>query len=177
MILFAATLTIASPDGQGVTLTPMAIEELSKQADLIVHGTVLSKSCQRDDRGQIYTRVEIRIAEIWKGATSGAVITVVHGGGTLGEERAFVSGQVEYAIGEEVAGFFIRNKRGEAVTLALCQGKFRVWTDPRTGEKLATNPFHGTRDSVTGPQKTSSAQKQPALSLDRLRQQVEGGAK
>jgi len=68
---------------------------------------------------------------------------VVHGGGTLEGRSSVVDGQVEYALGEEVVAFLVRNSRGEGVTIGLMQGKFHIWQDKATGARFVTSPFHG----------------------------------
>lgn len=140
LLIFLAALV--AMDAMGSLMVPLAIEEMSTRAQLIVRGTVLSKSCQRDAAGRIYTKVALDVSEIWKGSHTGKLLTIVHGGGILGEERVVVSNQVDYQIGEEVVAFLVLNERGEAVTLGLSQGKFHVWRD---GAQLQVrNPFHGT---------------------------------
>jgi hypothetical protein len=134
------------PCVHAVTMVPLSIEDLSAKSQLIVHGTVVSKSCQRDPAGRIYTKVDLRVSEVWKGDWTRDQLCVVHGGGILGEERVEVSGQVEYQMGEQVVAFLVFNQRGEGVTLGLAQGKFHVWKDPANGILVAHNPFHGLRD-------------------------------
>src|SRR5437867_11206757 len=75
---------------------PLEIEELSRHSELILCGTVLSRSCQRDAAGQIYTKVELQVAEVWKGAVTNQLFTIVHGGGILGDRRVSVSDQFEF---------------------------------------------------------------------------------
>jgi hypothetical protein len=123
----------------GGNIIPLSVEELSVRAQLVLRGSVLTKSVQRDEAGRIYTRVELAITEVWKGNLSTNRFTVVHGGGVLGEQRARVSGQVEFSVGEEVVAFLVRNSRGEGVCLGLAQGKFEVWRDAVSGEKFARN--------------------------------------
>lgn len=127
----------------GTQVTPLSIEDLVTHSELVVRGTVLSKSCQRDAQGRIYTEVELKLSEVWKGTHSGSHLKVVHGGGTLGEERVHVQGQVDYRIGDDTVVFLVINPRGVAVTLAMAQGKFDVWKNDLNGEFLAANPFHG----------------------------------
>ena len=101
-------------------MRPLAIDELARKADLIVQGTVLDKICLRDDAGRIYTKVNIRVAEVWKGAlptnAPPPVLTIVQGGGTVGDVREEVSGDVQYDAGEEFVAFLVYNSRGEPVT-------------------------------------------------------------
>lgn len=141
--LFAAWLVLLPFSTAAIVMDPLSVETLTAQADVIVHGTVLSRTCQRDPAGRIYTKVELRVAEVWKGAISGSPFLIVHGGGILGDEQARVSAQVQYAIGEEVVAFLVRNERGEGVTVGLVQGKFRVWKDAAGGTPYVVSPFHG----------------------------------
>src|SRR5438874_1650779 len=90
---------------EAVLMNPLAIEELSARAQLVVHGTVSSTTCQRDNAGRIYTRIELHVADVWKGKPPTNPLQIVQGGGTLGEQRTIISGQVEYRPGEEVVGF------------------------------------------------------------------------
>ncbi len=164
---------LLGPSLAAVLMTPLSIGDLTAKADWIVRGTVSSKSTHRDTAGRIYTRVELQVADVWKGGPEHNPLIVVHGGGVLGEERVVVSGQVEYRVGEEVVAFLVRNSRGEAVTLGLAQGKFQVWKDEATGRPCVRNLFHG------GPEPSPrSAEPKLAsrtrLTLGELRDQVRG---
>jgi hypothetical protein len=137
-----------------VIMRPLAIDELVRKANLIVQGTVINKTCQRDDVGRIYTRVNIQVAEVWKGAlptnASPPMLTIVQSGGTVGDVREEVSGNVQYEPGEEFVAFLVFNAQGEPVTIGLAQGKFHVWRDPQTGEKFTNNLFHGKPEPAPG---------------------------
>jgi hypothetical protein len=155
---------------------PLPIESLATEADLVLQGTVLSKSCQRDPAGRIYTRIELQVAEVWKGSIPGSPFIIVHGGGVLGEEQRIVSGQVQYEVGEEVVAFLVRNSRGEGVTLGLMQGKFHVWKDAATGSKYVVSPFHGfPKNALQAMKLKSPAQPGPSsgpLGLAELKKRV-----
>jgi hypothetical protein len=170
---------------QAVSMKPLPIGELSQKADVILNGTVVSKTCQRDEAGRIYTKIELKIAETWKGIPRTNQFTVVYGGGTVGNEQAEVSGQTEYEIGEEVVGFFVLNQRSEGVTIGLSQGKFHVSKDPVTGEKLVYNTFHGAAETPGDAAPPNGSQRnQPKagvarenrLTLAELKRRVLGGA-
>jgi len=161
---------------RAVQMEPLPIEQLAKESSLVVRGKVLSKSCQRDPAGRIYTKVDMEVTEAWKGWLSTNRFTLVHGGGILGDRKATVAGQAEYGVGEEVVAFLVLNPRGEGVTLGLAQGKFHVWSDPRTGERLVHNVFHGEADSLRQP--VSGADHGPnrgRLTLADLKRRVRGG--
>jgi len=141
--LLVLALSLVSAELKAVLMKSLPIEELSQRADLIVLGTVQNKSSHRDAEGRIYTKINLQVSESWKGTVSDNPLTIYQGGGTVGNERVEVSGEAEYEIGEEVVAFLVLNPRRQPITLALAQGKFHVWHDKQTGEKLAHNVFHG----------------------------------
>ena len=159
-------------------LAPLTIQQLTDHSQLIIRGAVLSKSCQRDAAGRIYTKVELEVSDVWKGALSNRIFTVVHGGGILGDRKATVSNQVEFEIGEEVIAFLVVNQRGEGVSLGLAQGKFHVWQDTATQLKFVCNPFHGNpavaakREVLQRPAASGGS-----LTLAELRPRVLGGSR
>jgi hypothetical protein len=142
------------------------IEQLAAAGEAVVHGIVTSKSVQRDVDGRIFTRVQLKLKEHWKG--SRPVISIVHGGGVLGDEASFAEGQEQYTVGEEVVAFVRFNGRGEAVTLGMNQGKFTVFK--RDGETLVYNGFHGAAPGEATPGRKP-------IRLEELKSRVLGGAR
>jgi len=167
---------VLAPSLRAIQFTPLSIEQLTRESTLIVQGTVLTKSCQRDPAGRIFTKVELEVADIWKGSLPTNRFTVVQGGGILGDRKATVSGQVEYALGEEVVAFLVLNHRGEGVTLGLSQGKFQIRQEAGTGERLVHSPFHGEpghhRDGMFQADRLPT---QRRLTLAELKRRVRGG--
>lgn len=151
-----------------VQFIPLSIEELAQSSQLVVQGTVLSKTCLRDEAGRIITRIQLQTTDVWKGSLATNQFTVVQGGGILGNEKAVVSGQADYRPGEEVVAFLVLNQRGEGVTLGLAQGKFEVWKDSATGQKFAHNLFHGS-PAATPADKKSTAR----LAVSELKRHVQ----
>src|SRR5258708_36486777 len=81
-------------------MRPLSIAEMAKESEAVVRGEVLSKTCERDSQGRIYTQIELAVHEVWKGTVSTNKLVIVQGGGVLGEERGIVTGQVQYGPGE-----------------------------------------------------------------------------
>ena len=173
LFLVLSSLFFPYSNTRAVLMRPLAVDELARKADLIVQGIVLDKNSLRDDAGRIYTRVNIRVTEVWKGVlptnASPQVLTVVQGGGTVGDVREEVSGDVQYEPGEEFVAFLVFNARGEPVTIGLAQGKFHVWRDPQTGEKFANNLFHGKPEPAAGDNRNLST----PLPVSELKSQVQ----
>lgn len=132
---------------------PLSLEQLTRESDVIVYGRVSGITVQRDSERRIYSRVELEVLEMWKGPPPQARFTLVHSGGTLGNERVQVTGMPRFAIGEELVAFTVLNPNKEGVLLSLGQGKFRIWRDPVSGLICAANPFHG--ESAPTPKKTA----------------------
>jgi hypothetical protein len=171
--VFALVYCLSVLSISATLMTPLPVEELTQRAELILHGTVTNQTCQRSPEGRIYTRVELQVSEVWKGSLTNHTFTVVHSGGTVGNIRTEVSGQVRYEVGEEVVAFLVLNSRGEGVTLGLAQGKFHVWQDKATGEKFAHNLFHG----ATEPAAAAGEKKTERLALKDLGTRVKGGTR
>jgi hypothetical protein len=117
------------------TLVP--VKQIAAEAELIVRGTVESKTVRRDSASRIYTEVELKVAEVWKGKFLEPALTLLHPGGVLGEQITEVFGQPEYIIGEEVVVFLARNPQGKFVTIGLGNGKFTV--SNKSGVEWVTN--------------------------------------
>ncbi len=173
-VIFALTLALATPLA-GSQFVPLSIEALTQKAELIVHAKVSAKACALDETGRLITRVDLQVLEVWKGRLPANSFRVVHSGGEAGKRRTVVSGQVDYVVGEEVVAFLVLNRRGEGVTIGLSQGKFTVWTNRVTGQKLAASPFHGsTLGDSSAPLSVKTAAS-GSLSLADLKSRVTAG--
>jgi len=160
--------------GAATQMRPLSIEQLTQKAQLVLRGTVSSKTCQRDPEGRIYTRIELQVQDAWKGSPKANPFSFVQGGGVLGEQQVNVAGQEEFTPGEEVVVFLVLNAREEGVIVGISQGKFRVATDPVSGQQHVSNLFHGARSSVA--EGSASPPKRP-LWLTDLKRQVQGGGR
>ena len=169
--VFVAALLLFAFAAQATRMSPLSIEQLTAKADLVLHGTIASKTVQRDTEGRIYTSVQLKVADTWKGVPKANPFTIVQAGGVLGEEIAAVDGQEEFLFGEEVVVFLVVNERGQGVVIGLAQGKFKVATDA-DGEKVAHNVFHGVAPE-TGSR--SNEKGKARLTVGQLKQRVQGG--
>jgi hypothetical protein len=165
-------LVLAFPSGvYAGNLIPLTIEQLVQHSELILFGAVLSTSSKQHSAGGIYTRVELNVVELWKGAVAKQPFKIVHDGGTFGEKRVTVSDQIDFQPGEEIVAFLVINQRGEGVSLGMSQGKFHIWTDGVTKQKYARNPFH-CGDQTAGTVSIQSPATRLSLTLESLQQRV-----
>jgi hypothetical protein len=149
---------------------------MTQRADLVVHGRVLAQTCKHDAAGRIYTEVTLQMIEVWKGSLLQPELSVVHSGGILNGETVAVTGQVAYTNGEEVVAFLVRNAQGQNVTVGLAQGKFEIIAGP-VGEKLARNPFYGTRGSPPRGALDKMGAGNPPLTQAELKRRVQGAVR
>jgi hypothetical protein len=160
----------------GVVWDPLSIDGLIHKAELVVQGKVLRRTCRIDDAGVLFTQIELQVLEVWKGQVKDNPLVVVHGGGRVGNRETVVSGQVDYQVGEEVVAFLVRNSRGQAVTLGLAQGKFRVDRDPKNNEPTVHNLFHGALAGASVDSVRSVPAGGSRLTLADLKHRVQGGS-
>jgi hypothetical protein len=171
--LLAACVVATLAQVHGSQVIPLSIDRLAARARVIVHGTVTSKTCLKSEKGEIYTRIELDVLEVWKGPATNHFV-IVQAGGILGEERVEVIGQANYRAGEEVVDCLAVNSRGEGVSLGAGQGKFSVWTDEKTGLKRAASMYIG-RGSP-GVRNPAGAAPE-IITVDDLRTRMTGGQK
>ena len=167
-LLLLASLHQSAPATQTI---PLSIEELIQRADIIAQGTVTSKRTKRLGKSSIYTCIEVKITDTWKGTLTTNVLTVAQAGGILGETIQVIPGQSQFSIGEEVVIFGVWNQRQEAVILGLSQGKFSVTTSANNQTKHCFNPFHG-RPASSSSNSAPQAFWKPPLTISRLKTQV-----
>jgi hypothetical protein len=105
----------------GTIMKDMSLAELVTDADDIVVGTVLSVSSQwGKDHRNIYTSIQIQVAETWKGAPAkDGIIRLVQLGGSVGDLEMSVQGMPEFAPGERSVLFLRGSARRHVVGMSL----------------------------------------------------------
>jgi hypothetical protein len=159
-------------------LVPLTIEQLTQRADVVVRGTVRALEVARDPQGQIFTRVDLEVAEVWKGTVRAGPCRIVVGGGVLGEVSVNAAEQVVYSVNEEVVVYLVRNANDEWVTVGLSQGRFQVLNDATTGRPCVHGRFWGGPPAQARlvPQGTRSPLDRP-LELEELRRRTREAAR
>lgn len=104
------------------------IDQLTKYADLVVHGRVGLISSFMEDN-QIFTNIQVSVNELYKGRASSKMVNLRLYGGVANGKRTRVLGAPCLTSGEEVVLFLKSDKRGSFGVLNLAEGKFNVVTD------------------------------------------------
>jgi hypothetical protein len=117
---------------------PPTIEQLARQADLVVVGEVTATAGEWDAaRTRIYTRVHLRPREVLKGAV-GSPLSFTRLGGQVGDRVSAVGGAASFDAGEQVLVFLARQPGGDWRLSDLIHGKFSIERDAATGREYAT---------------------------------------
>lgn len=124
----------------GQTL-PAKLEDMSKGAEIILTGKVVDqKASWNEDQTRIFTRVTVRVDEYIKGNSGGNSVVVTHPGGEVGEVGELYSHIPTFKNDEEVLLFLNKSKvQNEYTVFQGENGKIKVLTDDRTGEKVTAN--------------------------------------
>ena len=137
--LVALPVVSSSRRAAASIVVAMDLPALVKQADHIAVVDVVSTSADWDDKHQqIFSTVELKVVERWKGtATTGGQdhLRVVQPGGTVGDLTMTVTGLSTFTTGER-ALVFLRGAATNARVLGLGQGKRPMRQETTSGRWL-----------------------------------------
>jgi hypothetical protein len=139
LLAFASLLSaLALPGPAAATiLRPFDLAALSREAQAVVRGRVVSQESVRDEpSGRIYTHSAVEVLEVVKGPVlapdprPGVAPRVVvrQMGGTIGDETMTVPGTADVQVGEEVV-LFLRTDERFGYLVGMHQGKYGVRRD------------------------------------------------
>ena len=128
--LIAALMLATASTASATVMVEVPLEDLIQQADVIVHGTVVSTAVRlemREGALEPQTITTIRVRE-WIAGGGGDEVELRELGGVWQGGGVRFDGTPEYRAGEEVV-VFLERRRDEPRdlrTLAMVQGKFEV---------------------------------------------------
>jgi len=127
------------------TLQKLSLEELTREADVIVRGRIQKVTSQESpDRSNVTTLVEVSVVEQWKGPKASSLFLNQPGGSAGGLAQA-VPG---LPVGEDVILFLKEIDGGYFSTVGGKQGKFVIKTDPQN-KKEAIEDLTGRSSSLS----------------------------
>ncbi len=156
---------------QATIMQRLEIEELTRKSTDVFYGQVMAtQTYWNADHTRIYTGVQVRVFESFKGAArNGETVKVVQLGGEKDGFKMDYAGRPEFTTGESIVLFTTRNRQNELTVVGLKQGKL-----PVNGQTV-TREFSGLmllERSKSGkdlqPAKPASTQ----LSLSELRRRI-----
>ena len=137
LLLLFNLINLSVPSiGLAISVQRLSLEQLARQADLIVKGRIQDiRNQTSQDRSAITTVVVLPIEKQWKGPNV-SMVTVRQPGGSAGEITQRVMGLPEFAVGEEVVLFLRKQADGRYATVGGKQGKFTVRINPQSGKEM-----------------------------------------
>ena len=113
------------------TAMRLEIEELARQAALVVEGRVISARAFRDVRGDVRTEFLLSVDETYAGEPLGTRRFELPGGVLPDGSGTLVAGMPSLALGEDALLFLTgESASGLRVPVGLAQGKLRLVRDP-----------------------------------------------
>lgn len=106
-------------------VAPMTVENLSRAADLVVHGKVESMTPALEGK-QVFTYVKVGVTEVIRGASADRSVVLKLYGGRHGGRATFIVGGPSVRLGEEVVLFLKAGRRSAYGLVGLSEGKFEV---------------------------------------------------
>jgi hypothetical protein len=149
LFLAGLMLALALPRSLDASVViPATLDELTGEADLIVHARVIRVDArQAPGTRRVERVVTLDVVRALKGSP-GEAVQLVLPGGTYGRYRTVVPGVPDVSEGEEAVLFLRPSPSGATHLVGFSQGVLRVRIDPSTGQRMVAAPV--TAD-VAGP--------------------------
>jgi hypothetical protein len=134
-LIFAVGGQALVPPVGATTLTELSTVQMTDASDLVVRATVTEVWAVPDERGQIWTRVQLEVDQTFKGAPVDAII-VDQLGGVYHNDYATILGAARFSPGEEGLFFLETFDSGRTSVVGLFQGKYTIRIDPDSGREM-----------------------------------------
>ena len=140
-LFFAIVIVISFYSTSFAQLTSSGVENMSKNADLILTGNdVEQNSSWNENNTRIYTQATIRVEEYIKGSNNSGLVIVSYLGGEVGDVGEMYSHMPRFENNEEVLVFLKKDDKNTNYKVVNGEeGKINVLMDPKTGEKVTTS--------------------------------------
>src|ERR1700676_3288836 len=136
---FVSLLLALALQVRATTLVYKSFDDLVKEADGIVMGSVTNIESRKDARGRIYTYVTLGDLQMLHNRYEGKDFTLVMEGGRVGNEIAGIEGSPQFEYKQRVILFVQGNGREIVPLVGWEQGVFRVQKDPESGQEIISD--------------------------------------
>jgi len=167
---------LAAPAGATIVQS-LTLDEMSRKADVIVHGRVVEQSTAWNEaRSRIYTVTVVEVQERLKGEGASR-IRIRQLGGTVDGITQSIVGNASLAVAEEVVLFLNRDESKDLhYVVGMAQGKYAV--DRSAGQPTIRHELGGLslahiRDGQLAGLVEDTAPAPTALSLDELKIRIQ----
>ena len=122
------------------TVKAYAMEDLVSESDSVVIGRAVKIEHHKDERGKIVRSVNFKVDQYITGKGSSEIVLRL-AGGTIGNVRTRVFGELDLTVNETVLLFVARllNPRQDIYyPVGMGQGRFLLMADAQTGKRFVT---------------------------------------
>jgi hypothetical protein len=158
-----------------LTVVQLTDEQLSRKAEIIVVGKVLSAHYEVDSKDKKpYTYVHIQVSEALKGKNVSRELTLKTLGGLGSKLGMHVPGAADFYRNEEVLLFLERRSDGSLLPIGLSLGKYSIYRDEQSGKKVVIRTMDGNGKYLSEPRESNIRDLQPDQKkyLDNFRQEI-----
>ena len=134
-LLALLSVGLPSEDAQATTLTPLTVEQMTDASDLIVRGVITEIWTEMDDRGYVWTRIQLEVTQDFKGESDDAIV-IDQLGGVHHNDYLVMPSAPRFSVGEEGVFFLEHLGNGRTTTVGMFQGKYTVRIDPDSGREM-----------------------------------------
>ncbi|MEZ4473757.1 MAG: hypothetical protein R3F60_23795 [bacterium] len=123
----ALALVFTAGAASATIVQSLSLDDMSRKADVIVHGTVVEQATAwNDTRSRIYTVTTVEVKERLKGKGE-TRIRIRQLGGTVDGITQSIVGNARLSVGEEVVVFLTQDaEKGLHYVIGMAQGKYTV---------------------------------------------------
>jgi hypothetical protein len=168
-----AALLLSSAPARASLVLALDLTALTARADHVVVGEVLSVTSSWDAaHKRIFSRIEVQVAETWKGeAPATRRVVIVQPGGTVDDIEMRVHGMARFAPGDR-AVLFLRGSLTQAALVGLGQGMRPLRYDAQALRWLVDAGDRSAAVLLDGQGRTRAAPVEPTLPLADMRKKI-----
>jgi len=126
-----------------------SIDMVEKASHILVGKVENMKSHWDEERGIIYTHVEVYVEELLKGTLQDNYVIIKHKGGEIGNKGLWISGEPRFILGEKVKAFLKMEETGEFTVLDGWKGQISLISPASSG--YSYSGIHWDRNDLPVP--------------------------
>lgn len=137
--LACVSACILAFNSQATTIMYKSLDDIVKESDGIVQGTVKQVTAKQSGDGDVYTYVTVGNIDALNGYVDGSDLTLRLYGGETEQEGLLVHGSPEFQVNEQVIVFVQGNGKHMVPISGWGQGVFRIQQEPGASNAFVTD--------------------------------------
>jgi hypothetical protein len=126
----AAPAILPMPVAHATQFADLSVEQFTDASSWIVQGEVTEVWTELDDRGRVWTRARLNVADCLKGTSVPDELIIDSMGGTHGAIAFHIPAAAAFSVGEELLAFLYETPDGRNVPVSKFLGKYSIRRAP-----------------------------------------------